>query len=62
MKEDRLKEVGKIMRELFNDTFGVSGEEIIEITDSIDNIFHSHGYVISHDKISRFVVECIRRR
>ena len=39
---------------------GVSGEKVIEIADEIDNIFHKNGYVVSHDKIAHFVVDCIR--
>jgi len=35
-------------------------DQIIEIVDEIDNVFHRNGYVISHDKIAHFVVDCIR--
>ena len=62
MNEGELKEIRKLIRKLFNDTFGISGEEIVEITELIDDIFHKYGYVIPHDKISRFVVECIRKK
>jgi len=36
--------------------------EVAEIVDEIDSIFHKNGYVVSHDKIAHFVVDCIREK
>jgi len=41
---------------------GISGEKLAKIVDEIDSVFHRNGYVISHDKIAHFVVDCIKEK
>jgi len=59
MKEE-MKGIKEIVEQLWKEATGVSGEKVAEIADEIDNIFHKNGYVVSHDKIAHFVVDCIR--
>ena len=58
--EEEIKEIGKVVRQLWEETIGISGEKVAEIVDEIDDIFHTNGYVVPHDKITHFVVDCIR--
>ena len=55
-----MKGIKEIVEQLWKEATGVSGEKVAEIADEIDNIFHKNGYVVSHDKIAHFVVDCIR--
>ena len=59
--EEEIKEIGKIVRQLWEET-GIKGEKLAKIVDEIDNVFHRNGYVISHDKIAHFVVDCIKEK
>jgi len=45
----------EIIKQLWEET-----SQIIKIADEIDDVFHRNGYVISHDKIEHFVVDCIK--
>jgi len=40
----------------------ISGEKIADIVDEIDSVFHKNGYVVPHDKIMHFVIDCIREK
>ena len=60
--EEEIKEIGKVVRQLWEETIGISGEKVAEIVDEIDNIFYKNGYVVPHDKITHFVVDCIREK
>ena len=51
---------GKIVRQLWEETAEIKVEKVAKIVDEIDSVFHRNGYVISHDKIAHFVVDCIR--
>lgn len=62
MKEREIREIGKIVRELWKEMTGIEGEEVAKIIDEIDDVFHRNGYVISHDKIAHFVVDCIKEK
>jgi len=57
---ENIKEIGKIIRRLWEEIIGIKGEEVAKITDEIDDVFHRNGYVISHAKITHFVVDCIK--
>jgi len=59
--EEEIKEIGKIVRQLWEET-GIKGEKLAKIVDEIDSVFHRNGYVISHDKITHFVVDCIKEK
>ena len=59
--EEEIKEIGKIVRQLWEET-GIKGEILAKIVDEIDSVFHRNGYVISHDKIAHFVVDCIKEK
>jgi len=59
---EEMKEIKEIVEQIWEETAGVSGEKVTEIVDEIDNIFHKNGYVVSHDKIAHFVVDCIREK
>jgi len=56
------EEIKEIADQLWEETAGVSGEKITDIVDEIDSVFHKNGYVISHDKIVHFVIDCIREK
>ena len=56
------EEIKEIADQLWKETIGISGEKITVIVDEIDSIFHKNGYVISHDKIVYFVIDCIREK
>ena len=56
------EEIKEIVDQLWRETIGISGEKITDIVDEIDTIFHKNGYVISHDKIMHFVIDCIREK
>ena len=56
------EEIKEIVDQLWRETIGISGEKIADIVDEIDTIFHKNGYVISHDKIVHFVIDCIREK
>ena len=56
------KEIKEIADQLWKETIGISGEKITDIVDEIDSVFHKNGYVISHDKIVHFVIDCIREK
>ena len=57
---EEMKAIKEIVEQICEETAGVSGEKVAENADEIDNIFHKNGYVVSHDKIAHFVVDCIR--
>jgi len=59
---EEIKEIGEIVEQLWKETARTSGEKVADIVDEIDSIFHKNGYVVSHDKITRFVVDCIREK
>ena len=61
-KKEEIKELGETVKELWIDAFGVTGEEVSEIAEQIDSVFHKGGYVISHNKIEHFVVDCIKKK
>ena len=60
MKEKEIREIGKIIRQIWEETTGVSGEKVTKIANEIDDVFHRNGYAISHNKIAHFVVDCIK--
>ena len=57
---EEIKKIGKIVRQLWEEITGIKGEEVAKIVDEIDDVFHRNGYVIPRDKITHFVVDCIR--
>ena len=57
-----MKGIKEIVEQIWEEATGVSGEKVTEIVDEIDNIFHKNGYVVSHDKIAHFVVDCIKEK
>ena len=59
---EEMKGIKEIVEQIWEETAGVSGEKVAEIVDEIDSIFHKNGYVVSHDKIAHFVVDCIREK
>ena len=59
---EEMKEIKEIVEQIWKEATGVSGEKVAEIVDEIDSIFHKNGYVVSHDKIAHFVVDCIREK
>ena len=59
---EEMKGIKEIVEQLWKEATWVSGEKVAEIVDEIDSIFHKNGYVVSHDKIAHFVVECIREK
>jgi len=59
---EEMKGIKEIVEQIWEEATGVSGEKVTEIVDEIDNIFHKNGYVVSHDKIAHFVVDCIREK
>ena len=60
MVEEKIKEIGKIVRQLWEETAGIEGEKLVKIVSEIDDVFHKNGYVVSHDKIAHFIMDCIR--
>ena len=56
------EEIKEIADQLWKETIGISGEKIAVIVDEIDSVFHKNGYVIPHDKIVHFVIDCIREK
>ena len=61
MKEE-MKGIKEIVEQIWEEATGVSGEKVAKIVDEIDSIFHKNGYVVSHDKIAHFVVDCIKEK
>ena len=60
--KEELKKLKRIVEETWKDTYGVTGEDVVKLTDKIDIIFYESGYIISYDKIAHFVVECIKKK
>jgi len=56
----KIKEIGKIVGQLWEETAGIEGEKLVKIVSEIDDVFHKNGYVVSHDKIAHFIMDCIR--
>jgi len=56
------EEVKEVVEQLWEEMIGISGEKLAKIVDEIDSVFHRNGYVISHDKIAHFVVDCIKEK
>jgi len=61
MIEEKIKEIGKIVRQLWKETVGIDEDKLFKIVDEIDDVFHKNGYAVSHDEIASFVVSCIKR-
>lgn len=59
--KEELKKAKEVVEEAWKETYGITGEEVVNLTDAIECIFHEYGYVISHAKIAHFVVDCIKK-